>query len=160
LYRPLRAEELAQGDILESVEFFHPKRGDYKDVVRAQGIVLSHSCDFTKYREDERKGRSNLDRVPLIVSPMLQADDLPDQGTAGHAKKGRVARYFYLPAEEPLPSNQLVDFWFMQPCAVHELLEIRRIASLTDDWQKMLQRGLDRFFSWEDRKQPIPEIAA
>ena len=41
----------------------------------------------------------------------------------------------------------------MQPVAALELLELTREASLTDEWQTRLQRGLDRFFSREDRKK-------
>jgi hypothetical protein len=67
-----------------------------------------------------------------------------------------VARYCHVPADGPLESDHFIDFWWIQPAAVLELLEIPRIASMTDQWQKYLQRALDRFFSWEDRKQTVP----
>jgi hypothetical protein len=152
-----REEELAQGDILESFEFFRPLKGTYKDVVRLAGAVVSHSCDFTKFRADREKGRDRLDQFPLIVAPVVKASELPDQGTAGNAKAGRVARYFHLPPGPPLDDDYLIDFWFMQPAAVLELLDIPRVASMTDQWQLYLQRGLDRFFSWEERRRPISE---
>jgi len=76
----------------------------------------------------------------------------------GHALAGRVARYFKLPAEAPLDEeDHLVDFWWIQPVAAVELLTIPRLASLSDVWQRRLQIALDRFFSWEDRKQPVPD---
>lgn len=97
-----------------------------------------------------------MDRFPLLVAPLLKRSELSDAGTAGHAIAGRVARYFYIPDEPSLDGERhLVDFWFMQPVAVAELLGIRRRASMTDAWQQRLQRGLDRFFSWEDRKKPL-----
>jgi hypothetical protein len=154
-----RPQELAQGDLLESVEFFRPKHGSYKDNVWAPGIVVSHSCDFTKFRSDEAKGRQGLDLFPLLVAPALKGSDIPDQDTVGNAKAGRVARYFHLPADGPLDEDHFVDFWFMQPAAVFELLNIPRVASMSDAWQRRLQRGIDRFFSWEDRKEtlgPLP----
>ena len=151
-----RQEELAQGDILDSFEFFRPLGGTYKDTVWLPAMVISHSCDFTKFKEDRKKGRQELDRFPLLVAPVASAQQIPDKGTRGHAAKDRVARYFHLPAEAPLDKeDHFVDFWFIQPAAVYELLDITRIASLTDDWQAFLQRGLDRFFSWEDRKKTL-----
>lgn len=148
-----RPEELAQGDILESVEFFRPKSGTYKDTQWALGIVLSHSCEFTKFRADEEKGRANLDMFPLLVAPVIPASSIGDVGTAGHAKKGRVTRYFHLPAAGPLSGeDHFVDFYFMQPVAVFELLGSSRLASMCDEWQERLQIAIDRFFSrTEDR---------
>jgi hypothetical protein len=68
-----------------------------------------------------------------------------------------VARYLYLPAEEPFADEgRLVDFWWVQPVAVFELLNTPRLASMTDDWQRNLQIALDRFFSWENRREPVP----
>jgi hypothetical protein len=156
-------EELAQGDVLEHYEFFQPKGGQYKDTVWRPAVVLSHSCDFTKFRADEAKGRANLDRFPLLVAPLLKAAEIPDGGTRGHAQADRVPRYFHLPAASPLDNDgdedRFIDFWFIQPAAVHELLSIKRLASMTEEWQRRLQRGLDRFFSWEDRKKPLDEPA-
>ncbi len=146
--------------MVESYDFFRPKAGTYTDVVQAPAVVLSHSCDFTKYRMDEERGFSGLDMVPLIVAPVVRASQIPDAGTVGHARRDRVARYFHLPPEEPLESeDHFVDFWFMQPAAVDELLSIRRVASMTDEWQQRLHIGLDRFFSWTDRRQPLADAA-
>jgi hypothetical protein len=66
----LRVETLAQGDILEEVEFYAPRNGGYRDTNRLPGIIT-------------------------------------------------------------------------------------RVASMTDEAQQQLQRSLDRFFSWEDRKKPL-----
>jgi hypothetical protein len=151
-----RPEVLAQGDVLESVEFFRPKAGTYKDTVWRPGIVVSHSCDVTKFSTDQERGRANLDRFPLLVAPVSPAADIADAGVRGHAKAGRVARYFHIPGDGPLDGDHFVDFWWIQPAAVLELLAITRLGSLSDDWQKYLQRALDRFFSWEDRKQLVP----
>lgn len=146
--------------MIESYEFFRPKAGTYTDVVQAPAVVLSHSCDFTKYRKDEERGFSGLDMVPLIVAPVIRASQISDAGTVGHARRDRVARYFHLPPEEPLESeDHFVDFWFMQPAAAYELLSIRRVASMTDEGQQRLQIGLDRFFSWTDRRQPLADAA-
>ena len=151
-----RPESLAQGDVLEQVEVFRPRRGGYQDTVWAPGTIASHSCDFTKFRADEDRGRAGLDLFPLLVVPVISMSRIPDAGTAGHARSDRVPRYFHIPPEPPLDSeDHFLDFWFMQPIAVHELLAIRRVASMTDEWQQRLQRGLDRFFSWEDRKRPL-----
>jgi hypothetical protein len=142
--------------VLESVEFFRPKAGTYKDNLWAPGMVLSHSCDFTKFRADEEKGRSSLDRFPLLVAPLVPTSSLGDSGTAGHAKRGRVARYFHLPAQESfLEEDHLVDFYFIQPVAVFELLDITRLGSITDEWQKRLQIAIERFFSRELRARPL-----
>lgn len=143
-----RPEELAQGDVLESVEFFRPKGGTYKDNQWATGIVLSHSCEFTKFRADEEKGRANLDMFPLLVAPVIPASSIGDAGTFGHARKGRVTRYFHLPAAGPISDeDHFVDFYFMQPMAVFELLNIARLGSFSDEWQERLQVAIDRFFS-------------
>lgn len=150
---------MAQGDVLEAVEFFHPVGGSYRDTVTVPGIVVSHSCDFTKFRADARRGREGLDRFPLLVAPVLRAEQIPDPGTRGHAQAGRVARYFHVPPCPPLDeTDHFVDFWFIQPAAAFELLDIRRLTSMSDYWQKRLQRALDRFFSWEARKAPL-EVA-
>jgi hypothetical protein len=91
--------------VVESYDFFRPKAGTYTDVVQAPAVVLSHSCDFTKYRIDEERGLSGLDMVPLIVAPVVRASQIPDPGTVGHARRDRVSRYFHLPPEEPLESE-------------------------------------------------------
>jgi hypothetical protein len=144
-----RPEELAQGDLLESVEFLAPQGRTYRDNNWAKGIVVSHSCDFTKFQSDEEKGRKNLDRIPLLVAPVVPFSSIGDASTADHARKGRVMRYFHLPAEGPLAGEEehFVDFWFIQPASVFELLDISRLASMSDEWQSRLQIGLDRFFA-------------
>ena len=64
---------------------------------------------------------------------------------------------FHLPADGPLSDeDRFVDFWFMQPVAVFELLETTRLASMTDLWQRRLQLAIDRHFSWENRRDPVP----
>jgi hypothetical protein len=150
-----RLEELAQGDLLESVEFLSPKGKTYKDNQWAKGIVLSHSCDFTKFQADERKGRKNLDLFPLLVAPVVPCSAIPDTNTANHARKGRVMRYFHLPNEGPLAAEEdhLVDFYFIQPASVFELLDIARLGSMSDEWQVRLQIAIDRFFSRTEVKQ-------
>lgn len=152
-----RPEELAQGDVLESVEFFRPKAQSYRDPVWAPGIVVSHSCDFTKFRADERRGREHLDRFPLLTAPVVSESDIADSGTTGHAKSGRVPRFFFLPAEDgPLSEEaHFVDFWFIQPVAIFELLDVRRLGSLSDEWQLRLQIAIERFFSWTDRRKAV-----
>jgi hypothetical protein len=143
-----RPEELAQGDVFESIEFFRPKGGTYKDTQWASGIILSHSCDFTKFRSDEQSDRANLDMFPMLVAPVVSISAIGDEGTAGHAKKGRVRRYFHLPVEAALSDeDHFVDFDFMQPVAVFELLAIARLASMSDEWQERLQIAIDQFFS-------------
>jgi hypothetical protein len=152
----LREERLAQGDLLENYEFFRPAGGTYRDTVWAPAVVVSHSCDFTKFSRDEERGRPGLDRFPLLVAPVPRASQIPDPGTRGHATRGKVARYFHLPAGDPLTAeDHFIDFWFMQPAAVTELLGLRRLASMTDRGQRHLQRAIDRFFSWEDRKKGL-----
>ena len=152
----VREEDLAQGDVLRQVEFFRPVAQSYKDTVWLPGVIVSHSCDFTKFTTDRAKERANLDRFPLLVAPLAPEAAIGDPGVRGHAKAGRVARYCHVPADGPLEGDHFIDFWWIQPAAVIELLEIPRTASMTDQWQKYLQRALDRFFSWEDRKQPVP----
>ena len=148
----LRPERLAQGDILDEVEFYAPRNGSYRDTNRFPGMITSHSCDFTKFVAERGKG-APIDRFPLLVAPLIKEAQI-DRGTAGHARAGRVARYFYL-GEEYAGEGHILDFWFMQPVAALELLELTREASLTDEWQTRLQRGLDRFFSREDRKKVV-----
>ena len=117
---------------------------------------MSHSCDFTKYKRDEQAGRENLDLFPLLVTAVSRASRIPDASVVGNVRAGRVARYFHLPGEAPLEEEHLVDFWWIQPVAVWELLATARLASMTDLWQRRLQLALARAFSWEDRKQPVP----
>lgn len=120
----------------------------YKDTQWASGIILSHSCNFTKFRADERYDRANLDMFPMLVAPVVPASSIGDEGTTGHAKKGRVRRYFHLPAEAALANeDHFVDFYFIQPVAVFELLAMARLASMSDAWQERLQIAIDRFFS-------------
>jgi hypothetical protein len=150
----LRPQALAQGDIVEDVEFYAPRNGTYQPTVHAPGVITSHSCDFTKFAKAREKGRP-VDRWPLLVAPLVKASEMDDKGIVGHARRDRVARYLFLPAEPPLSEEHLVDYWFMQPVAVLELLATLRLASMTDEWQRRLQRSLDRFFSWEDRKKSL-----
>jgi len=152
----VRPEELGQGDILDEVEFYAPREGGYRDTNRLPGIITSLSCDFTKFLAEREKG-SPIDRFPLLVAPLVKASLFADAGTLGHARKDRVARYFGVGAVPTLAGGEdhFADFWFMQPVAVPELLETNRVASMTDEWQLRLQRSLDRFFSWEDRKKPL-----
>jgi hypothetical protein len=147
----LRTEQLAQGDVLEEVEFFAPRKGEYREPVRAPGLITSHSCDFTKFLALQAKG-AQVDRAPLLVAPLLKGEQLNSPDTVGNARAGKVARYVFVGDEAPLVGEHFADFWFMQPVAVLELLDAERIASMTDSWQRYLQRALDRFFSWEDRK--------
>jgi hypothetical protein len=144
-----RPQELAQGDLMEAVEFLCPQGNTYRDNNWAKGIVVSHSCDFTKFKADEEKGRKHLDRFPLLVAPVIPFSSIGDSNTANHARKGRVMRYFHLSADGPLAEEEdhFVDFWFIQPASVFELLDIGRLASMSDEWQIRLQIALDRFFS-------------
>ena len=84
---------------------------------------------------------------------MIRETEL-NPGSAGHARAGRVARYFHI-GDEYGGEGYVVDFWFMQPVAVRELLAASREASLTDEWQTRLQRSLDRYFSREARRAPV-----
>lgn len=148
-----RPEALAQGDVLADVEFYAPRGGSYQPTVHARGIITSHSCDFTKFEAARAKGLP-LDRWPLLVAPLVKASEM-DKDTAGNARADRMPRYFSVGSEAPLEEEHFADYWFMQPVAIVELLSTDRLASMTDDYQRRLQRSLDRFFSWEDRKKKL-----
>ena len=66
----LRSERLAQGDILDEVEFYAPRNGSYRDTNRFPGMITSHSCDFTKFIAERDKG-APIDRFPLLVAPLI-----------------------------------------------------------------------------------------
>ncbi len=150
----LREEALAQGDVLADVEFFAPKEGGtYQPTVHAPGVITSHSCDFTKFDTARKQGR-DIRRWPLLAAPLVKRSEL-DSSMAGNAHADRVPRYFSIGDEPPLDEEHFADYWFMQPVAVLELLASTRIASFTDNYQQRLQRSLDRFFSWEDRRRAL-----
>lgn len=148
-----RPEALAQGDVLADIEFYAPREGGYQPTVHAPGVIASHSCDYTKFEAARARGRA-VDRWPLLVAPLVKASEL-DKDMAGNAHADYVPRYFSLGDELPFEEEHFADYWFMQPVAVLELLMTERVASVTDEYQKRLQRSLDRFFSWEDRKKPL-----
>ncbi len=149
----LRPQELAQGDILADVEFYAPRGGGYQPTEHARGVITSHSCDFTKFAAAREKERA-VDRYPLLVAPLIKASEM-DADTAGNARADKMPRYFSLGDESPFEEEHFADYWFMQPVAVLELLATQRLASVTDEYQTRLQRSLDRFFSWEDRKRKL-----
>lgn len=149
----LRPEALAQGDVLADVEFYAPRERSYQPTVHAPCVVTSHSCDYTKFDADRKRGRP-LDRKPLLVAPLVKASEL-DAAMVGNLRADRVPRYFSLGDESPFAEEHFADYWFMQPVAVLDLLDTERIASVTDEYQKRLQRSLDRFFSWEDRRKSL-----
>ena len=149
----LRPQALAQGDILADVEFYAPREGTYQPTVHAPGVITSHSCDYTKFDAARKRGHP-VDRWPLLVAPLVKASEL-DRDMAGNARADHVPRYFSLGEEPPFEEEHFADYWFMQPVAVLDLLATERLASVTDEYQRRLQRSLDRYFSWEDRRAPL-----
>lgn len=150
-----RPEALAQGDILADIEFYAPRGGGYQPTVHAPAVITSHSCDFTKFLAAQAKGRA-VDRWPLLAAPLIKASEM-DRDTAGNATADKMPRYFSVGSESPFEEEHFADYWFMQPVAILELLATDRVASMTDEYQRRLQRSLDRFFSWEDRKRKLDD---
>lgn len=131
-----REEPLNQGDIFAEVDFTLPRGASRVPETRA-GMVLSHSCDCDKYfAELERDRVPEPDCWPVTVAPIHEISEL-DAGKAGDARRNRIKRFFYLPAEGGF-DEMVVDLWFEQPIPIVQLDPDGRLTSLSDDWVKRL----------------------
>ena len=116
-YGPREAARLGQGDILRDVSF-HIRHGQGHRVEVMQGIVTSHSCDCDKFHTWRAKNPGpsrTLDEWAISVAPIGKMNQV-DAGLAGDIRRGRVPRYFSLPAEGfVLRHESLADLMYEQP---------------------------------------------
>jgi hypothetical protein len=130
----LRTEAVAQGDVVDGIEYRVPGLGPASGLV----LVVSHSCEYTKAAE-------NQPLRPLLISPVVGLVELPD-GQGGLVARGQVARYWPLPTNGPL-TPCAADFASIQPVLASELLDGTRIASMDENGQHLLVARLLEFLS-------------
>ena len=133
-------KRLNQGDVFERVRFVgRVADRDEVDVAELKGLVVAHSCDCDKFEEATEKGDltdEELARWPVAVAPLESAEIL-STSNLGHARSGRMPRYFFLPEEDGLEA-MLADMWRVQPIPWTELAACERLATLSVTWQKRL----------------------
>jgi hypothetical protein len=137
--------ELHHGDLLEEVPFFERWAFGEEQLVRYRclGVVTSHGCvceRFLRKRDSGKASDQELASYTLHVSPVDKIDDF-DPGILGDIRKGRVHDLFALPSEGKLPEF-IVDLSQEQPIPAATVMELRRMASLSEDcmWALMLHR--------------------
>lgn len=153
-----REEQLNQGDIFEDVPLLTVD-GPERPQKIARGMVVSHDCDCDKYFNEVRRGRASGPALwPVAVAPVYDLKDLRG-GQSGDARAGRIKRFFYI-APEGDHGEMVADLWFEQPVSIAQLLGLRRVASLSDEWLKRLHIQI-----WELRTRKrlptaeVPEVA-
>jgi hypothetical protein len=133
---------LDQGDILEAVPFLR-RRLATLNTFTAAGVVMSHGCEcegFERLAAEENPNRIRLETYPVHLAPIYPPDNIEanQPGILGDIAKGRVRRYFLLPAEDGHP-EAIVDFYYEQPVPASMLTELNRRGSLTEEaWLRLM----------------------
>lgn len=134
-------ERLNQGDLFSKVAVVIPRAVRVRRQRRRQSLALvtSHDCDCDRYKRAVEKGQGPdvLRRFPLLVAPVHPIAELADEGLHGDIRKARVPRYFHIPAEDEC-EEMVADLWFEQPVPAMELLQLRRMATLSEEWKRHL----------------------
>lgn len=148
------AYEIDQGDVLESVPFI-VRRGSNATVRPGLGVVTSHGCEcerYTRERDERAAPMSFLEHYPLQVAPLRPPDQPNNQGLLGDIRRGRVLRYFFVPAEGELP-DLVVNLIHEQPIPAILLLQLRRVASLNEEYWLRLVVHIFRLQSHKNPEQ-------
>lgn len=147
-----RDQQLNQGDIFEDVPLLTVDGADRPPKI-ARGMVVSHDCDCDKYFNEVQRGRATGPELwPATVAPVYDLTELRG-GQSGDARAGRIKRFFYI-APEGNFGEMVADLWFEQPVSIAQLIELPRVASLSDDWLKRLHIQI-----WELRtRKPLPGV--
>jgi len=97
------------------------------------GLVISHSCDIDKFREERPKLATRARNAwPVTLAPVYGLENL-DAGQAGDVRAGRHRRYFHLPSEAKIP-ELMADLWMQQPVPIVRVLALKRRATLDPEW--------------------------
>lgn len=130
---PEEPERLNQGDLLVDVPFVGQDASDRCRVTTSLGLVTTNSCDCDKFFAAQEKGLSDdlAATWPIIVAP-AHPPELLVGGQAGDASKGRMPRYFPIPAEDDHP-ELVVDLWREEAIPAVELIGLQRQACLSRD---------------------------
>jgi hypothetical protein len=141
-YQPSATDERAnQGDVFQSVDFGNGGR--------LNALIVAHDCVLDKYlRPRTPLPPGAAQKWAITVAPVIRIQDI-DENHQPEARKGNMARYFYLPAGTRLTNGEpfgemVADLWMEQPVLFGGLLECDRIACLTDMargrlWQQFLR---------------------
>jgi hypothetical protein len=156
-------KRLNQGDVFLDIEFLDRRYGvalAETPTVNLSGLILSHDCaECDKFEAAEKKGlpQELLDAWPVTVAPLVSPNDL-DSGQVGWARKDRMPRYFWIPAEGDLP-EMFADLWRGEPMPLKYVLEHDRPACLSDQWRQRLWIQMWRLRTGLDLKDVVrPEV--
>lgn len=130
--------EIDQGDVLVDVPFVF-RRGESVEVKPRLGVVTSHGCDCERYTRRRDQGADDvfLETYTVQVAPLIHTVDF-DAGVLGDIRRGRVRKYFAIPADDEHP-EVLIDLHLEQPVPVAELLDLHRETSLSDEtWAQLV----------------------
>lgn len=92
------------------------------------GIVVSHSCEYTKIAKNGGY---------LLVAPVRPISEF-DSDTAGKVRRGRYFSLWQLPPESPVDEECVADFRFIQP------IHFRQLTNATH-WACLAPEALDEF---------------
>jgi hypothetical protein len=131
-----RPDALNQGDLIQEVPFTIPL-GNERSVKVMLGLVLQHDCDCDKFLKPRTPiPEEQQPAWAITVAPAHPISDLTG-GRPKAVREGNMSRYFWLPAEGDV-DELVADLWLEQPIPIVQLLERRRVASLSDDWRLRL----------------------
>ncbi|MFN8132800.1 MAG: hypothetical protein U0R70_14735 [Solirubrobacteraceae bacterium] len=149
-------ENLSVGDIIRDVTFVVIRDGEApRRLEPMHGLVMTGDCELDKYWHKIERGISDeaVRAWPVTAAPLrTELDGLEGGGLAGDIRRGRVRRYFHIPAAGGLPEFA-ADLWFAQPVP-RRGFDDRRAATLSRTF-------LLRLFQqdWETRTRiPIPDV--
>lgn len=135
-------EHIFQGDIFEKhLELMSPVPGGTVERVLAEAVVVvSHSCEFTK-----AAGRRAPSDYPILVAPARSLGAFPS-GQHQQFRDGKVVFAPYLPVEDPINEELIVDLKLTQPIAAADLMEASLACCMHPDQRRLFQNRIALFF--------------
>lgn len=141
VYKAEHLDHIYQGDLFQSLELMLPRSSGDWDPRIWDGIVVSHSCEYTKIR-----GRLNK---PLLVAPVRKLSVYSQRDAI---LRGEAYGLWALPQESPLDDDEyVVDLRFIQPIAIGKLDDESYWTSVTPSLQDELQARLALFLLRKER---------
>ncbi len=136
VYRDDSEYPLDQGYILERVPIRIPEPNGKHRETHMLAVVTQHGCDCEKFDHAKEKNQAT-DHFAVQVAPVFEIKHLRDDGKHKDIRSGRVPQYFSIPSEDKRP-ELVADLWLEQPLPTADLLQLKRVDSLSEEWCRRL----------------------